>query len=78
MPVDKSRIQNFANNNAKNVRTKNVDKVNMELLLTLNETSCLMQNEKCKDVVPYILWNDFVNNKGTLSPKITRHYNRYT
>ena len=60
MPVDKSRIQNFANNNAKNVKSKNVDKVNMELLLTLNETSCLIQNEKCKDVVPYILWNDFV------------------
>ena len=36
MPVDKSRIQNFANNNAKNVKSKNVDKVNMELLLTLN------------------------------------------
>ena len=78
MPVDKSRIQNFANNNAKNVKSKNVDKVNMELLLTLNETSCLIQNEKCKDVVPYILWNDFVNSKGTLSPKLSKHYNRYT
>ena len=78
MPVDKSRIQNFANNNAKNVKSKNVDKVNLELLLTLNETSCLIQNEKCKDVVPYILWNDFVNSKGTLSPKLSKHYNRYT
>ncbi len=78
MAVDKSRIQNFINNNAKNVKSKNVDKVNMELLLTLNETTCLMQNEKCKDVVPYILWNDFVNKQGTLSPKTSRHYNRYT
>lgn len=78
MAVDKNRIQNFANNNAKNVKVKNIDKVNMELLLTLNETSCLVQNEKCKDAVPYILWNDFVNRKGTLSPKINRHYNRYT
>ena len=78
MSVDKNRIQNFGNNNAKNVRAKNIDKVNMELLLTLNETTDLIQMEKCKDAVPYILWNDFVNKHGTLSPKISRHYNRYT
>lgn len=78
MPVDKSRIINFQNNSAKNVKSKNVDKVNMELLLTLNETTELLQKEKCKDTVPYILWNDFINKNGTLAPKSTRHYNRYT
>jgi len=78
MPVDKNRIQNFGSSNAKNVKSKNIDKVNMELLLTLNETTNLIQQEKCKDAVPYILWNDFVNKHGTLSPKINRHYNRYT
>lgn len=78
MPVDKNRIINFQTNSAKNVRSKNVDKVNMELLLTLNETTELMQKEKCKDIVPYILWNDFINKNGTLAPKSSRHYNRYT
>ena len=61
MAIDKNRIKNFENNNAKNVKSKNVDKVNMELLLTLNETTGLIQEEKCKDAVPFILWNDFVN-----------------
>ena len=78
MAIDKNRIKNFENNNAKNVKSKNVDKVNMELLLTLNETTGLIQEEKCKDAVPFILWNDFVNRCGTLSSKINRHYNRYT
>ena len=78
MSVDKSRIQSYENNGARNVTSKNVDKVNMELLLTLNETTGLIQKEKCKDAVPFILWNDFVNNYGTLSAKINKHYNRYT
>ena len=43
MPVDKSRIINFQTNSAKNVKSKNVDKVNMELLLTLNETTEILQ-----------------------------------
>ena len=43
MAIDKNRIKNFENNNAKNVKSKNVDKVNMELLLTLNETTGLIQ-----------------------------------
>ena len=60
MPVDKNRIRALETNNAKNVTTKNVDKVNMELLLTINETTQLLQQNKCKDTVPYILWNVFV------------------
>ena len=78
MSVDKNRIRNYENNNVKNVTSKNVDKVNMELLLTLNETTGLIQKEKCKDAVPFILWNDFVNHYGTLSAKTNKHYNRYT
>lgn len=78
MPVNKDRIRSFESNSVKNVTSKNVDKVNMELLLTLNETTELIQKEKCKDVVPYILWNDFVNRYGTLAPKISSNYNRYT
>lgn len=78
MPVDKNRIRNYENNNVKNVMTKKVDRVNMELLLTLNETTDLIQHAKCKDAVPYILWNDFVNEYGTLTNKNNRHYNRYT
>lgn len=77
MSVDKNRIKNCEINNVKNVTAKKVDKVNMELLLTLNETTQILQNNKCKDVVPYILWNDFVNNKGTLSIKTNESYNRY-
>lgn len=77
MPVDKNRIRAFETNNAKNVTTKNVDKVNMELLLTINETTQLLQQNKCKDTVPYILWNDFVNKNGTLAPKSNKNYNRY-
>lgn len=78
MPVDKNRIKNFKNNAVKNVTSKNVDKVNMELLLTLYETTELIQKCKCKDAVPYILWNDFVNKYGTMAEKNNRHYNRYT
>lgn len=77
MPVDKNRIKNFETGNAKNVLSKNIDKVNMELLLTLNETTQLVQQNKCKDVVPYILWNDFVNQHGTLAAKSNKSYNRY-
>ena len=78
MRVKKNRIIPYVTNSAKNVTSKNVDKVNMELLLTLNETTELIQKEKCKDVVPYILWNDFINQYGTLAPKVSGHYNRYT
>lgn len=77
MPINKGRIRAFETNSVKNVATKNVDKVNMELLLTLNETTQLLQQCKCKDSVPYILWNDFVNQNGTLAPKSNQHYNRY-
>lgn len=78
MPVNKDRIRCYETNNVKNVTSKNVEKVNMELLLTLNETTGFIQKQKCKDAVPYILWNDFVNNYGTLAPKTCTHYNRYT
>lgn len=77
MPIDQNRIRAFEKNNAKNVSTKNVDKVNMELLLTLNETTQLLQQCKCKDSVPYIFWNDFVNQNGTLASKSNLRYNRY-
>lgn len=77
MPVNKNRIRGFETNNAKNVTSKNIERVNMELLLTLNETTNLIQKEKCKDAVPYILWNDFTNSNGTLAPKTNKTYNRY-
>ena len=62
MAIDKNRIKNFENNNAKNVKSKNVDKVNMELLLTLNETTGLIQEEKCKDAVPFIYSSHYFSN----------------
>lgn len=77
MPINKSRIKPFETNKFKNVTSKNVERVNMDLLLTLNETTNLIQKEKCKDAVPYILWNDFTNANGTLAPKTNKTYNRY-
>lgn len=77
MPVDRNRIKAFENGKTKNVTSKNVDKVNMELLLTLNETTRSIQECKCKDTVPYILWNDFLNRNGTLANKSNKTYNRY-
>lgn len=77
MPVDKNRIHMYRTGKTKFVTAKDVDKVNMELLLTLDETADLVQLSKCKDAVPYILWNDFVNRYGTLAPKTAKSYNRY-
>jgi flagellar biosynthesis regulator FlbT len=36
-----------------------------------------LKEKQCKDVVEYILWNDFVNDKGTLANKINATYRRY-
>lgn len=77
MASSKDRIKDYAVNRTKNVKAKNVDKVNMELLLTLNESIDLVQDVKCKDAVPYIIWNDFLNENGTLAPKKDKTYNRY-
>lgn len=77
MTVDKNRIKAFKDGKTKNVTSQKVDKVNMELLLTLNETTQSIQNCKCKDAVPYILWNDFLNKNGTLANKSNKTYNRY-
>lgn len=78
MSINKDRIKEFEKNHAKHVISKTVEKVNMELLLTLNDSTQLIQSKKCKDAVPYIMWNDFVNNYGTLAQKITGTYNRYS
>lgn len=77
MAESEKRIKDFAKNKAKNVKAKNIDKVNMELLLTLNESVDLIQDVKCKDSVPFIIWNDFLNKNGTLAPKAGKTYNRY-
>ena len=44
MAESEKRIKDYANNKTKNVKTKNIDKVNMELLLTLNESVDLKEN----------------------------------
>jgi len=77
MPINKGRIRAFETNKAKNMSVKKVDNVNMELLLTLDETTKLLQNNKCKDIVPYILWNDLLNKSGTFTEKNKKKYNRY-
>lgn len=77
MGINKNRISLYESNNQKFVKSNKVERVNMELLLTLNETTKLIQDKQCKDAVPYIIWNDFVNKNGTLTEKTNKTYNRY-
>jgi len=77
MNVDTKTLKNIIKGNSIHNQCKNHKQVLREFLLLEDETIQLIKDKKCKDVIPYILWNNFVNDKGTLAPKTKIQYKRY-
>ncbi|HBI73476.1 MAG TPA: hypothetical protein DDY59_09835, partial [Lachnospiraceae bacterium] len=77
MAIDSQSIINYKSNSRKFAKCKNIHDVLSELLVTQNDSLDFLKEKQCKDVVEYILWNDFVNDKGTLANKINATYRRY-
>lgn len=76
MPINKQLLQQILRTN-RNDKCGDTKDVTAELSATLSDTETLVQSCMNTQAVPFIIWNDFYNTAGILSPKSRKAAYRY-
>lgn len=76
MPINKANLRICLASNKSQKCATTPDSVS-DLSNTLSDTQSLVENCLNAQAIPFILWNDFFNSAGTLSPKKTGSQYRY-
>ncbi len=76
MPVNKNTLKAELSANGNRV-CQDIQAVASELSTTLTDTETLVGTCVNRQAIPFILWNDFFNVAGTLSPKSGKQQYRY-
>lgn len=76
MPINKPLLKKILSTKS-NMQCSNTPDAVSELAATLSDTEALVESCQNVQAVPFILWNDFYNQSGILSPKSKKQAYRY-
>lgn len=76
MPINKQLLQQILRT-SRNDKCGDTKAVTAELSATLSDTDALVQSCANTQAIPFIIWNDFYNTAGILSPKSRKPAYRY-
>ncbi len=75
--MNNKELLDTAGGSKKHLKCKNLTPIKLELLESMDTTISSIKEKQCKDAIPYIMWNNFVNKNGTLADKSEPEYHRY-